>query len=210
MSSLIDSEAIHSGSDDEEEEEDLYTDHDMQHFIDDGNYDDDELYVNPLDFKRDEEESQRVAQQLNKRILAYEQQNKAPYPISPITLSQETLERKKQKEIQQYVKAVTTTSSGTSMIKKFKPIANESKWRTEKSKRVQQKRGGSSFVLTRLKQVQSKKQPKTYTKKVTKMMYLKPSVEKKKKKSTTKAPTMMFGGYTGQCVQGSQDPYDVL
>ena len=212
MSSLIDSEALHSGSEDEySEEEQLYTDHDMDHFIDNGNYDDDEFYANPLVNKKDEEESQRVAQQLNKKILAYEQQNKAPYPISPITLSQETQEQTKQKEIQQYVKAVTTTT-GASLNKTFKPISKriESKWRTEKSKHVQKKRGGSSFVLARLRQRKSK-QTNTYKKKVTKMMYLKPSVEKKKK-STSKASSsnMMFGGYTGQCVTASRDPYDLL
>lgn len=212
MSSLIDSEALHSGSEDDySEEEQLYTDHDMEQFIDNGNYDDDEFYANPLVNKKDEEESQRVAQQLNRKILAYEQQNKTPYPISPITLSQETQEQKKQKEIQQYVKAITTTTTGVSLNTKFKPISkrNESKWRTEKSKHVQKKRGGSSFMLARLRQRKSK-QTNTYKKKVTKMMYLKPSVGKKKKKRTTASSSnMMFGGYTGQCVQGSQDPYEL-
>ena len=109
MSKFIDDEAYDSSASIDNEIQYNYTDRDLDHFIDNGEYPENSSNYLRLENKRNEEEEQRYQQELNKKILAYEQHKKVPYPASPISHSQEALEKEKQKEITKYVKAITTT-----------------------------------------------------------------------------------------------------
>lgn len=204
---LIDNEAYDSSGSIENESQYNYTNQDLDQFIDNGEYPENGCNYLRLDNKRNEEEEQRYQQELNKKILAYEQQKKVPYPASPISHSQEALEKEKQKEITKYVKAIITTGN----IKKnsfanttFLPIKES--WRKNKSLRIASKRTGCSKVLSRIKKQRKKIQLNTYKKKVTKMMSLRaPVTQKKKSRPTT---PNLFGNYTGEC-KINEDPYGI-
>jgi len=208
--SLVDDEAYDSsGSNGSAISQCKYTDQDLDHFVDDGEYPEDSSFYTRLDNKRNEEDEQRRRQELNKKILAYEQQKKVPYATSPITHSQETLEKQKQKEISKYVKAITTT--GCENIKHnsfanttFKPIKEN--WRQGKSVRIASKRSGCSKVLSRIKKQRKTEKFPPYKKRVIKMMSLvsQPGTKQKKRPSTPN----LFGGYTGEC-RNIDDPYGI-
>lgn len=203
---LIDDEAYDSSGSIESQSQYNYTDQDLDHFIDNGEYPENSSNYLRLDNQRNEEEEQRHQQELNKKILAYEQQKKVPYPASPISHSQEALEKQKQKEITKYVKAITTTGNLKNSFANttFQPI--KEKWRQDKSVRIASKRTVCSNVLSRIKRQQKRIKLNPYKKKVTKMMSLRASIRQKKKSRST-TPNL-FGSYIGEC-KAIEDPYGI-
>ena len=204
---LIDNEAYDSSGSIESESQYNYTDKDLDQFIDNGKYPENSSDYVRLDNKRNEEEEQRYLQELNKKILAYEQQKKVPYPASPISHSQEALEKEKQKEITKYVKAITrigNIKNNSFANTSFSPVKET--WRQNKSLRIASKRTGCSKVLSRIKKQRKKIKLKPYKKKVTKMMSLRAPVTQKKK--SRPATPNLFGNYPGEC-KINEDPYGI-
>ena len=205
MSKFIDDEAYDSSASIDNEIQYNYTDRDLDHFIDNGEYPENSSNYLRLENKRNEEEEQRYQQELNKKILAYEQHKKVPYPASPISHSQEALEKEKQKEITKYVKAITTTGIKHQSFANTTFKSNQEKWRKNKSLEIASKRSGHSKILSRMKNQRKRKKLNPYKKKVTKMLSLRAPVTTKKQKKRPTTPNL-FGNYSGEC-KIVQDPY---